>query len=107
MCDSQKSLYGSSSKIVNIKFAHNKKRSTNGSWISFAVFKAKSTTGNNSDNQKLLQQLSNKVRGNGLKVDKSALAFMKNGRTCFFGTPDLVNHLSKSGMIRTNNSINI
>ena len=86
-----------------IQFTHRRLPSTTGPWIDFAVFQAKSRTGNNST---LLQQLCNKARANGLNIDKSALAFSLNGRIKFFGTPDLVNYLSKNGLPRMNKTIN-
>ena len=80
---------------MKVNLAHIRERSTNGSWIDFVVFDAKSTTNNNSQ---LLSQLSSKARASGLKVDKSALAYNKHGRLEFYGTKDLVQYLSKSGL---------
>lgn len=80
---------------MKIDLAHIRERSTTGGWIDFIVFGAKSTTNNN---DQLLAQLTSKARINGLKVDQSALAYEKNGRIEFYGTPNLVNYLSKMGL---------
>jgi len=89
---------------MKINLAHIRERSTTGGWINFVVFEAKSTT--NSNNQ-LLVQLTSQARSNGLKVDKSALAFNQNGRLKFYGTNDLVDYLSKSGLPRWTHSIDV
>ena len=80
---------------MKVNLAHIRERSTSGSWINFVVFDAKSTTNNNSQ---LLSQLTSKAIASGLKVDKSALAYSKHGRLEFYGTKDLVQYLSKSGL---------
>jgi hypothetical protein len=91
-------------KMKKINLAHIRERSTIGGWINFVVFDAKSTTGNN---EKLLTQLTSQARANGLKVDKSALAYTKNGHLEFYGTKDLVQYLSKSGLPQWTHSISI
>jgi hypothetical protein len=68
---------------MKIKLAHIRERSTSGGYIDFVVFDAK-----DGDNASVLAQLTATARGSGLKVDKSALAFTRNGRINFFGTPD-------------------
>jgi hypothetical protein len=89
---------------MKINLAHIREHSTTGGWIDFAVFDAKSTTNNNS---KLLSQLTSQARASGLKVDKSALAYNQNGRIQFYGTKDLVQYLSKSGLPRWTHSIDV
>ena len=89
---------------MKINLAHIRERSTTGGWINFVVFEAKSTT---NSNDQLLAQLTSQARANGLKVDKSALAFNQNGRLKFYGTNDLVDYLSKSGLPRWTHSIDV
>lgn len=72
--------------------AHLRERAVAGGWINFAVFDAKSTSGNN---RLLLQQLTQSARANGLQVDQSALVYSVGGRLQFFGDTNLVNYLAK------------
>jgi hypothetical protein len=80
---------------VKINLAHIRERAAAGGWIDFAVFDARSTSGTNSDNSILLQQLTIKARAEGLKIDQSALAFANNGRITFHGSKHLVDYLSR------------
>lgn len=89
---------------MKVSLAHIRERSITGGWIDFVVFDAKSTTNNNSQ---LLSQLTSKARASGLKVDKSALAYNRNNRIEFYGTKDLVQYLSKSGLPQWTHSINV
>ena len=89
---------------MKVNLAHIRERSTSGSWINFVVFDAKSTSNNNSQ---LLSQLTSKARASGLKVDKSALAYSKYGRLEFYGTKDLVQYLSKSGLPSWTHTIDV
>ena len=89
---------------MKVNLTHIRERSTTGGWINFVVFDAKSTT---NDNNKLLPQLTAKARNSGLKVDKSALAYRKHGRLEFYGTKDLVQYLSKSGLPQWTHTIDI
>ena len=66
--------------------------------INFAVFAADANDRTNRGRQELLGQLVAKARRNNMRVDKAALAFQESGRTTFFGTPDLVKHLSSRGV---------
>jgi hypothetical protein len=77
---------------MKINMAHLRERSSTGGWINFAVFDAKSTTG---DNAGLLHQLTMDGRANGLQVDQSALAFQSGGRIQFYGDKNPVSSLSK------------
>ncbi|MFQ2603573.1 hypothetical protein ACK30G_11960 [Aeromonas caviae] len=76
---------------MKINMAHLRERSTSGGWISFAVFDAKSTTG---DNDGLLYLLTQAARANGLQVDQSALAFKSGNQIKFYGDKNLVSYLS-------------
>ena len=89
---------------MKISLAHIRERSTSGGYIDFAVFDAKSTSGNNGA---LLQQLTAKARAAGLKIDQSALAYTQNGRLQFFGSKNLVDFLSKSGLPRWTHEIDV
>ncbi len=89
---------------MKVSLAHIRERSITVGWIDFVVFDAKSTTNNNSQ---LLSQLTSKARASGLKVDKSALAYNRNNRIEFYGTKDLVQYLSKSGLPQWTHSINV
>lgn len=83
---------------MNVKLAHLRERSRSGGWINFAVFDARSSSGTRDDNSRLLTQLTAKARSANLRVDQSALAFMSGDRVQFFGSPPLVEYLSKSGL---------
>ncbi|MCK5535452.1 MAG: hypothetical protein KAI79_01430 [Bacteroidales bacterium] len=87
-----------------VSLAHIRERSTTGGWINFVVFDAKSTTNNNNQ---LLHQLTVKARSSGLKVDQSALAYNKNGRIEFYGTKNLVQHLSKLRLPQWTHTIDV
>ncbi|WP_019896682.1 hypothetical protein [Methylotenera mobilis] len=82
---------------MKINLAHLRERSTSGGWINFAVFDAKSTSGD-SGNAALLAQLTARARVSGLKVDQSALAYSDNGRVRFYGIKTLVDYLARSGV---------
>ncbi len=89
---------------MKIRLAHLKEHSTSGGWINFAVFDAQSSSGANSA---LLTQLTVKARASGLKVDQSALAFNHNGRIKYYGSPNLVTYLAKSGISQWTHNIDI
>jgi hypothetical protein len=90
--------------LMKIKMAHLKERSTTGGWINFAIFDAKSTTGNNAE---LLHQLTMAARANGLQVDQSALAFQSGGRIKFYGDKNLVSYLSKNWIPKWTHTIDV
>lgn len=83
---------------MNVNLAHLREHSRSGGWINFAVFDARSSSGTREDNTRLLAQLTAKARSASLRVDQSALAFMSGGQVQFFGSPPLVEYLSKSGL---------
>lgn len=82
---------------MQIDLAHLRERSTSGSPIDFAVFAARSNSGGQADNDRLLAQLTLKARAVGLKIDQAALAYSDNGRTRFHGSKNLVEYLAKQG----------
>ena len=83
---------------MRVNLAHLRERARSGGWIIFAVFDARSSSGKNDDNARLLAQLTAKAKGANLRVDQSALAFMSGSRIQFFGSPPLVEYLSKNGL---------
>ncbi|MET3054992.1 hypothetical protein ABXV19_24705 [Pseudomonas alkylphenolica] len=89
---------------MKIKMAHLRERATNGGWIDFAVFDAKSTNG---DNDSLLYQLTLAARNSGLKIDQSALAYQVGSRVQFFGSSTLVDYLAKMGVPRWTHTIDV
>ena len=82
---------------MKINVAHIREKSSSGGWIDYAVFGAKSNLGSRFDNQSLLERLTLRARGTGLKIDQAALAFKQNGRVQYFGSRNLVQHLSRAG----------
>lgn len=91
---------------MQINLAHILERATDGTPINVAIFDARSNSGSQTDNSRLLAQLTMKARGAGLKVDQAALAFAESGRIKFFGTPTLVDHLARSGLPSWTHTIN-
>ena len=83
---------------MKINVAHLREQSTSGGWIDFAVFDARSSSGSDSDNSVLLHQLTAKARIAGLKIDQSALAYSYSGSIRFYGSKNLVDYLSRSGV---------
>ena len=77
---------------MKINMAHLRERAVGGGWVNFAVFEAKSTSG---DNDGLLGQLTAKARASGLQVDQSALAYSSGGRIRFHGSRHLVAYLAQ------------
>jgi hypothetical protein len=91
---------------MKINLAHLRERSNSGGWIDFAVFDAKSNSGD-SGNAALLAQLTMKARVSGLKVDQSALAYNYSGQIRFYGTKTLVDYLSSVGVPRWTHTIDV
>lgn len=75
--------------------------------MSFAVFAADANDHASAGRQGLLGWLVAKARGNNLRVDKAALVFHEAGRSRYFGTPDLVQYLSSSGVGRWTHTIDV
>lgn len=70
---------------MKVTLAHVRVPSTSGSPIDYALFESRSVSGSDSDNAKLLAQLTVKARASGLKVDQSALAFTESGNSSSTG----------------------
>ena len=83
---------------MRVNVAHIRERAQSGGWIDFAVFDARASSGRRDDNARLLAQLTARARRSNLRVDQSALAYSAGGRVQFFGSPPLVDYLSKSGL---------
>jgi hypothetical protein len=75
--------------------------------ISFAVFEADAPTRLDADRRRLLANLTARARMENLRIDKAALTFMEHGRITYFGTPDLVNYLTGSGVSRWTHSLTV
>ena len=84
-----------------------RERASAGGWINFAVFDARASSGTSTDNSKLLAQLTVRARAASLRVDQAALAFMNAGRLQFFGSPPLVEYLSRNGLPRWTHHIEV
>jgi len=65
--------------------------------IDFAVFDADAVARTSSARSALLAQLTQVARQSGLRIQKSALAFVENGQVTFYGAPDLVDYLASIG----------
>lgn len=83
---------------MKINFAHVRERSVQGGWINFVVFEADANDRTASGRARVLADLTFRARAKRLKVDQSAIAFNENGRIHFYGNPNLVDYLSKSGV---------
>jgi hypothetical protein len=78
---------------MQIDMAHLWAQAKSGGRVNFAVFDAKSTSG---DNAGLLARLTLKARACGLKVDQAALAYKSGNGIEYFGDKNLVDYLSKN-----------
>lgn len=89
---------------MKINMAHLRERSTSGGWIDFAVFDAKSNSG---DNAGLLRQLTVAARASGLKVDQSALAYGSGGNIEYYGDQNLVSYLANGWIPQWTHTIDV
>lgn len=92
---------------MQINVAHLRESSTSGGYIDFAVFDASSNSGSDSDNERLLNQLTITARATGLKIDQAALVYKYCGRVKYFGSKNLVHYLSNTGSPRWTHKINV
>lgn len=81
--------------VMSIPVAHLQEQG-----IHFAVFDADARSGSSAGRAALLARLTAMARTQGLRVEKSALAFVESGRLTYYGTPDLVKFLSNNGVPR-------
>lgn len=77
---------------MKVNFAHINHRG-----INFAVFDVDARSRMAADRADLLADLTVAARRLGLRVEKSALAYVSGGRIEFYGTPDLVRFLANMG----------
>ena len=83
---------------MKVNLAHLSGRARSGGSINYAVFDARSSSGSRADNSRLLAQLTAQARASHLRVDQSALVYRSGSGNEFFGTPSLVEYLSKAGV---------
>ncbi len=91
--------------MVRIRESDEDKRSPPPGAIHFTVFDAKSRSGGNASNDALLQQLTQKGRVAGLKIDQSALAYRQSGRARYYGSKNLIDYLSRTVVLRWTHKI--
>ncbi len=87
--------------------AHFRQETSNEDFMDFAVFDAKSESGSESDNLKLLNDLTDNARLNNLKVDQAVLFFKKDDEVRFYGSTELAKYLSKVGFPKWTHEIDI
>lgn len=92
---------------MQFKMAHLRHPARSGGTVNFAVFAARANSGMDSDNARLLAQLTAAARAQGLRVDQSALAYDQGGRIRYYGTPTLVDFLAKNGVSHWTHTIEI
>jgi hypothetical protein len=92
---------------MRVNLAHIRERSSSGGWIDFAVFDAKSNSASDADNGRLLHPLTAKAIALGLRIDQSALAYAEGGRLKFYGTTNLLTHLSSVGLPQWTHHIDV
>lgn len=92
---------------MKVNLAHLRERARSGGWINFAVFDVRSVSGTREENARLLAQLTSRARASNLRIDQAALAYMSGGKVEFFGSPPLVEYLSKSGVPGWTHTIDI
>ena len=85
-------------KIIKVNLGHFRQQTSEGDFIDFAVFDAKSQSGTEEDNNAILNRLVKiAVEEKNLKIDRAALIFEKDGEKVFYGSTDLVQYLSRVG----------
>lgn len=92
---------------MRINLAHLRHPARSGGWIDFCVFDARANSGTDADNADLLVQLTARAQANNLQVDQAALAFRAGGRLRFFGSPALVEFLSKNPFPRWTHQLDL
>jgi hypothetical protein len=71
------------------------------------VFAANGNNNTESSRADALAQLTECAREQGLRVQKSALAYRQGSRNCYYGTPDLVDYLATHGVSRWTHNIRV
>lgn len=75
--------------------------------INFVVFDADARSRTKAGRSRLLRELTFAAKQQGLRVEKSALAFSEHGQPTFFGTPDLVRFLKNCGVPRWTHQLSV
>jgi hypothetical protein len=86
---------------MRIEFAHLRELSTNGRYVDFAVFDAKSNNNTEAERTTLLTQLTlAAAHALDLKIDAAGLAYVENGQLKYWGHPFVIDFLKKRGVPR-------
>ena len=92
--------------MPRIDFSHLKELSTNGQYVSFAIFQAKPTQNSERAREELLAQLILDARGLGLRVESAAIVYDENGQIKTWGHEFALDYLSKRGIPRATHYLN-
>ena len=87
--------------------AHLRQETSNGDFMDFAIFDARSESGSEADNLTLLNELSENARKNNFKVDQAVLVFKIDDEIRFYGSTELAKYLSKVGFPKWTHQIDI
>jgi curli biogenesis system outer membrane secretion channel CsgG len=88
---------------MKVNVGHFRQETSDGGFIDFAVFDARTESGTEKDNLELLNNLIRAtVQLKNLKIDRAALVFKRDGEIRFYGSKDLVDFLSKHGFPKWN-----
>jgi hypothetical protein len=93
--------------MMKINMAHFRQETSNGDFMDFAIFDAKSESGTESDNLKLLNDLTDNARANKFKVDQAVLFYKEGDELRFYGSTDLAKYLAKVGFPKWTHEIDI
>lgn len=75
--------------------------------INFAVFDANAADNTDATRAEILADLTTRARAEGLRVEKSALAYGHGRGLRFYGTPDLVRYLARIPGIRWTHTLTV
>jgi hypothetical protein len=92
---------------MKINMAHLRQETSNGDFMDFAIFDARSESGIEADNLTLLNELSENARKNNFKVDQAVLVFKIDDEIRFYGSTVLAKYLSKVGFPKWTHQIDI
>jgi len=92
---------------MKINMAHFRQETSNGDFMDFAIFDARSESGSEADNLTLLNELSENARKNNFKVDQAVLVFKIDDEIRFYGSTELAKYLSKVGFPKWTHQIDI
>ncbi|MDC1436225.1 hypothetical protein N8303_03110 [Gammaproteobacteria bacterium] len=92
---------------MKINMAHLRQETSNGDFMDFAIFDARSESGSEADNLTLLNELSENARKNNFKVDQAVLVFKIDDEIRFYGSTELAKYLSKVGFPKWTHQIDI